>query len=133
MTRFVALLFSLIAVSTFGIEQDISAEYVGKYTTKKQECTGNKYVELNSKSIKFNSGSFNLVMDNVDHCYSCEGGARYSGIVVWLFPEFGVVSPSRAVLTLNHGEEIGMLGVELKEPNLVSNMGFERAVLSKCP
>ena len=131
--RLLLVLVSWCLVShSYAIEQDISKRYLGKYAKSAKECQSSSFVTLFAKTIKLTNGEFSVQLSGIDHCYSCEGGARYSGKVVWLFPEFGTQSPSRAMFTLNHNEQQGKLGVILKDPVLASSMGFTEAVLLKC-
>jgi len=67
-----------------------------------------------------------------DLCYSCAGGAKYSGIEVWVTPNFH--NPKSGCLTLrfNDGERKGIMVVEFIDKSLGERFPFEKYNFIKC-
>jgi len=66
----------------------------------------------------------------IDTCFSCEGGARYSGIVVWATPTNSEGQSFTAYF--NAGERKGVTIVEIPSFELQSQFPLHNVKLKHC-
>jgi hypothetical protein len=68
-------------------------------------------------------------------CYSCEGGAQYSGEVVWLLPEFHSGNGVQFTVYFNANEEKGITVLQFEKEekeNIKKRFPLHDVKLRKC-
>ena len=64
-------------------------EFLGDWVPKTSTCQSQLRFRVEAQRVVLINHSQSTSFENLDFCYSCEGGARYSGMVVWMIAEFG--------------------------------------------
>lgn len=70
--------------------------------------------------------------EKIDLCYSCEGGAKYDGNVIWLTPESDTDSRVPFIAYLNAGEKMGVTVVDIDVSALKKRFPLDELELKKC-
>ncbi len=63
-------------------------------------------------------------------CYTCEGGTKYQGMVVWMSPVPDVPGPAAFTVYFNEGEQRGVARVELSQQ--LKGIALQQVVLRNC-
>lgn len=106
-------------------------EFVGDWVPRRVSCESPAKLRVGAKTVTLINDSDSQNFGNLDLCYSCEGGARYDGAVVWLVPEFGK-SPGLFTVYFNAKEEKGTTVVEFESPQLKKRFPLHEVKLRKC-
>ncbi len=77
------------------------------------------------------NGAQSKAFGNLDFCYSCEGGAKYSGKVVWMMAEFGGKTDPPFTAQFNAGEKLGVAMLDL-QPGLQRQFPLQQVALKRC-
>lgn len=64
-------------------------------------------------------------------CFSCEGGARYAGQVIWVLPK-SEAETMQFVLYLNADERVGTARLEIQSDTLSSAFPLHQTQLKRC-
>lgn len=68
---------------------------------------------------------------DLDMCYSCEGGAKYNGRVVWLMPESHKnITPF--TVRFNADEKRGITKLDIQEADLKRQFPLHDVALKRC-
>jgi len=124
------LIFGLsgAAVAVPGVPPDFLGDWVPKTST----CQSELRFRVEAKSVVLINGSQSKSFGNLDFCYSCEGGARYNGIVVWMMPEFGGKTEAPFTAQFNAGEKVGVAKLDLQKPELKRQFPLHQVALKRC-
>jgi hypothetical protein len=76
------------------------------------DCTKEPKVTLQATAITILSAGKATRLSPIDACFSCEGGARYEGIVVWVSQLGADRNPIEPFFYFNAGEKKGALAME---------------------
>jgi hypothetical protein len=108
-----AALAALILLSTAGAAQAVppSPDLFGRYAPG-GDCAKEPRVTLEEKALTIQAAGKTTRLSPIDACFSCEGGARYQGIVVWVSQLGQDGNPVEPFFHLNAGEKRGMLAVD---------------------
>lgn len=80
------MLLAMTLAAGRALAEDIPAEFRGTWKPRQEHCQSGAAMLVDRESITLKSTHRSRRFANVDVCYSCEGGARYGGIVVWAMP-----------------------------------------------
>ena len=111
---------------------EVPPEYLGDYVPRAATCQSALRFRVEADRVELINGARTRRFGNIDLCYSCEGGAKYSGRVVWLMPEFGGTTDAPFTAAFNAGEQIGVVKLEMA-PALNAQFPLHRVALKKCP
>jgi len=76
------------------------------------DCTKEPKVTLEEKAITILAAGKATRLSPIDACFSCEGGARYEGIVVWVSQLGPDRNPIEPFFYFNAGEKKGALAMD---------------------
>ena len=76
------------------------------------DCAREPKVTLDAKAITIQSAGKATRLAPIDACFSCEGGARYDGIVVWVSQLGPDRNPIEPFFYFNAGEKKGALAMD---------------------
>ena len=107
-------------------------EYVGDWVPKSGTCDSKLKFRIEGKQVILKNGDLSKAFGDLEYCLSCEGGARYSGKVVWLYPEFNSGKQAPFVAYLNAGEKIGVTVLEIKDAGLKQQYPLHNVPLKRC-
>jgi hypothetical protein len=138
MKNFITSLFLIIMTI-------IAFDSAGADLTKAEKFMQGTWVPQNIKSCK-SSTKFEIFEEHLvihykadsarfgdfDLCFSCAGGAKYSGIEVWLSPDFNNPNGGCFTLRFNDGERKGIMKVDFIDKNLGQRFPFEKYNFIKC-
>ena len=128
----VALFFLAVSTVAFAVEPPVPEEFVGIWIPAGSSCQAKIGLRVEGTTVTLFNGSDYQQYGNLDICYSCEGGARYSGAVVWLLPEFGTERRAPFKVHFNDKEEEGTTVVEIARNDLKQRFPLHNVKLHKC-
>lgn len=131
MYRAFAVVFALLTVySTVAISgEPLPSELHGYWVPSKALCSSSLGVHVSPYAIQFRKGK-RVLSFPVEACFSCEGGVRYSGIVVWAIPVKAGNHPFTAYF--NAGERKGVSVVEISFSGLQAQFPLNNVELKHC-
>lgn len=134
MKLFVSLWLLLVAMPVLAAELPVPVEFIGEWVPIGSSCAANSRLRVESNTVTLVNGSDSEQYGNLDLCFSCEGGARYSGIVLWLMPEFNKNKKARApfIVQFNAKEEKGITIVDIVRDDLMKRFPLHNVKLHKC-
>ena len=132
MKSFPGLWLLLVTIPVLATELPVPAEFVGEWVPVGSSCNANNLLRVASNSVTLINGPDSRQFENLDICYSCEGGARYSGSVVWLLPEFSHGGRTPFTVRFNANEEIGITVVTIERDDLKKRFPLHNLKLHKC-
>lgn len=107
-------------------------EFVGDWVPKSGSCDSKLKFRIEGRQVVLKNGDLSRAFGDLEYCHSCEGGARYSGKIVWLFPEFNSGKEAPFVAYLNAGEKTGVTVLELKDAGLKQQYPLHNVPLKRC-
>jgi len=110
--------------------EPLPPEFHGYWVPSGAACSSSLGIRVSAKAIQFSKGE-NKQSFPVDPCFSCEGGARYSGIVVWAAPA-NSENQAPFIAIFNSGERKGVTVVEISSPGLQSQFPLNNVELKHC-
>ena len=130
MTKKLVLLLCSIFQNFAFAAVPIPSEFLGKWVLKSSNCNAPVSLNVNTNSVKFQNGTDARLFSNVEACFTCEGGAKYAGIVVWAIP----ATKGEAAFTIyfNAHEVKNDAVVEIQSASLKSKFPIENQVLRHC-
>lgn len=110
--------------------EPLPPEFHGTWVPAGSACPSPLAISVSTQSIQFRNAKSERSFQ-VEACFSCEGGARYNGIVVWATP-----TEPQAELAFtayfNAGERKGGAVVEVLAPGLQSQFPLNKVELRRC-
>ena len=67
----------------------VPPEFLGDWVPRTATCQSQLRFRVEVKRVVLINNLHSIPFGNLGFCYSCEGGAKYSGKVDWMMPEFG--------------------------------------------
>jgi hypothetical protein len=122
----------LVTLPVLAIEFPVPAEFIGEWVPVGGSCNANSRLRVESNTVILVNGTDSQPFGNLDLCFSCEGGARYSGLVVWLLPEFKQGGRTPFTVRFNAKEEKGITVVEIERDDLKQRFPLHNVKLRKC-
>ena len=113
-------------------ERDVPAEFIGDWVPADASCASTIRLRVAPRTVTLINGSDAQQFGHLDICFSCEGGARYAGIVVWLLPEFSSKGRGPFRVRFNAGEERGVAIVEFEKADLRQRFPLHKMKLHRC-
>lgn len=110
--------------------QSIPSEFLGHWVPKSASCSSPLSLNVTSTSVTFKNAKESRTFSNVEPCFSCEGGARYSGIVVWLTTTGSEETPF--TVYFNASEIKNTAVIELESSELKSKFPLNNLRLKRC-
>jgi len=129
---FLDLWLLLVTLPALAVELPVPAEFIGEWVPVGSACNANSRLRVESTSVTLANGSDSQQFGNLDLCFSCEGGARYSGMVLWLLPEFNKGGRTPFTVRFNAKEEKGITVVEIERDALKERFPIHNVKLHKC-
>jgi len=130
-TTIVALLVFLFGLPTAVLAAPLENALLGTWAPKgSQAFKAGPMVKVLPDKIILQNGRDSAQFGDLDACYTCEGGANYNGIVVWVVPEFSKKS-APFTLYFNAGEKRGVLQIEFMDHELEKRFPL-KSLLRKC-
>ena len=110
----------------------VDKEFQGIWIQNSQNsCASAIRIEVRKDSVVLHNNKDTAKFGNLDVCYSCAGGAQYSGIEVHLFPE-KEIAPSPFIIRFNADERKGILVIEMQDVKLKNRFPFDKYIFKKC-
>jgi hypothetical protein len=110
----------------------VEKQFQGIWITKDQSsCLVSIRVEVRKTTVVLRNGNHVATYGDIEMCYSCAGGAQYSGIEVQLYPEKETV-PSPFIIRFNPDEKEGLMTIEIQDSKLKKSFPFEELIFKKC-
>jgi hypothetical protein len=111
-------------------EQLVPTEFSGKWVPESESCHSPLSLEVTPKEITFINKNEKQAFSNIKPCFSCEGGAQYSGIVVWLTTTD--INESPFTIYFNAKEVKNSALVEITSNELNAKFPLNKVELKKC-
>jgi hypothetical protein len=104
-------------------------EFHGYWVPQTSTCKSELGLHVEPTGVSLQNGAISRLF-TTQTCFSCEGGARYSGIVVWVSP----ISTSEApfFVYFNADERRGIARIEITSPELRSEFPIKNVKLKRC-
>lgn len=109
------LLMLYFGIEIFAREIAVPSEFIGEWVAVGTSCKANNKLKIEEKTVTLINGSDSQEFGHLDVCFSCEGGAKYDGITVWLIPEFTDKNRSPFLIRFNADEERGIAEISKME------------------
>ncbi len=109
--------------------ESLPSELYGYWVPSRAACSSSLGIRVSAQTIQFRKGDKQLSFQ-IEPCFSCEGGARYSGIVVWAIPKNSKDQSFTAYF--NAGERKGVTVVEIPSSELQSQFPLNNVKLKNC-
>ena len=111
---------------------EVPTEFLGDWVPQSATCQSPLKFQVEAKRVLLINGSQSKIFGNIDVCYTCEGGAQYSGNVVWLLPEFGRKSNSSFTANFNAEEKLGVVKLAIENLDLKKQFPLHQVALKHC-
>lgn len=122
----------VVCAPVFALGPPVPDEFIGDWTPMKSACKSATILRVELESVSLLSKADQLSFGDLDICYSCEGGVRYSGEVVWLSPDFNKSGTVPFIIRFNANEKKGVTRIEFLDPELKKRFPIENVALRKC-
>ena len=132
MKLIISLLAIIISTAVFAVGPPVPEEFIGIWVPVKNSCESKNKLQITKNNVTLINSSDKKQFGNIDICYSCEGGIRYSGEVVWLTPEFNSGGMSPFFVYFNANEETGITVVDIQDHELKRRFTLHNLKLKKC-
>ena len=128
MRSFVWSLLLLVSLCVLA-EEPVPKELQGYWVPTASSCKSTLGVLVAASSVEFRGPRKKQAVPT-QTCFTCEGGARYSGIVIWVLP--AALTQDEFTLHLNSGERKGVAKVEFENPERWSSFPIHNVDLKRC-
>ena len=131
--KFLLSLCLFLYVSTvLAIEPPVPAEFIGLWVPEGGSCQAISGLRVEQESVTLFNGPDSQKYGDLDICHSCEGGARYSGEVVWLLPDFRKGIRNSFTVRFNANEEKGITVIDIDRDDLKKRFPLHNVKLHMC-
>ncbi len=132
-TQMVTMAALLVAsVPVFALGPPVPDAFIGDWAPMKSACKSATILRVELESVSLLGKADQQSFGDIDICYSCEGGTRYSGEVVWLSPDFNQSGTAPFIIRFNANEKKGVASIEFLDPELKKRFPIENIALRKC-
>jgi hypothetical protein len=124
----------LIVLATAGhaFATEVPKEFLGYWVPQSASCQSGLRFRVEPSSVILQNGERKRTFGDLDVCYSCEGGAAYSGQVVWLVPEFNSNDLPPFTAYFNAGEKSGVTKLNIQEVEIQKAFPLHDLALKRC-
>lgn len=129
MRRFLVTALALVAGYVSAGEPHVPKESQGYWVPASASCVSDLGVFIGASSVEFRNKQQRRLI-KTQACFSCEGGARYSGIVIWVTAD--VPGSGEFTVYLNSEERQGMAKVEIDDTAMRSAFPLDGIALKRC-
>lgn len=127
------LLIIYFWIEIFAREIPVPSEFIGKWVPIGASCKSENKLKVEEKTVTLINGSDTQKFGHLDVCFSCEGGAKYDGITVWLIPEFTDNNQSPFLIRFNTDEKQGIAEIsKMGQEDLKMRFPIHNTKLYKC-
>lgn len=134
MKRIYVLCLLMFSIPAFAVEFPVPDEFIGDWLPASSDCKSALGIRVEKSSVTLFNGTDTKKFGDLDICYSCEGGASYSGDVVWLLPEFHS-GGSQFTVFFNAHEKKGISVIEFQKSekdDIKKRFPLHNVELNKC-
>ncbi|MBK5969326.1 MULTISPECIES: hypothetical protein [Thiorhodovibrio] len=128
----IALIFALVISNSAVAAGQTPSEFVGLWVPLNASCQSDLAFLVGPDNVTLRNGQKKRAFGDLDFCYSCEGGVRYNGIVVWMKPEFSSGS-EYFLAAFNAGEQRGVTKLDIQDKAIQRAFPLDDVALKKCP
>jgi len=107
----------------------VPKDFLGDWVPQKSVCGSPLKLRVTPTAVELINGRDTQLYGKVETCLSCEGGAKYDGIVVWLFP---TMDETPFYVRFNSDEKPGVTQLEMDDAALAKRFPFQDRPLRKC-
>lgn len=125
-----AVLALLAYTSPVQSAEPLPSEFHGTWVPAGSACPAPLGISVSAQAIQFRNAKSKRSFP-VEACFSCEGGSRYDGIVVWATPT-GTQAELPFTAVFNAGERKGVAVVDVLSPTLQSQFPLNKVELKRC-
>jgi hypothetical protein len=129
--RFLGIGVLFAAISVNAAESTVPSEFLGDWVPSKASCKSKMRLHVASTTITLINGADSQQFGNIDVCHTCEGGAQYSGNVIWLSPEFNS-GDAPFMVRFNADEAMGVAVVDMESSSIGNRFPIYDMKLRKC-
>jgi hypothetical protein len=131
MNKTIVLLAMAMSSGSTWADDDMPKEFLGRWVAQTQSCanSGAAAIKIEREAIELSDARGKLTYRDIEVCYSCEGGSRYNGIVLWATPK---QTPAPFVLYLNAHEHAGAAEIEILDETLQRRFPSGTTALQHC-
>ena len=106
-----------LSVATFTLAEAGPITLEGTWAPKSLGCNSSLKLVVNTEAVSLVNGSDRYSEPRIKfvECLACEGGARYTGIAIWLIPDTNPESWAPFSIQYNAKEERGRTIVHIEE------------------
>ncbi len=125
---------SLIFFLCFEISwaSSIPNEFRGIWKPSTESCKVEYGFRVGENTVSLFNKKQSIKLNNVDLCYSCEGGARYEGIIVWFIAKPSDSESPSLTGRFNVNEREGVTILDFNAKNLTELYPLNSLELIKC-
>lgn len=130
-----SLAFLVVLAATghaHAIATEVPKEFLGNWVPQSASCQSGLQFRVEAGRVVLQNGEKSRAFGDIDICYSCEGGAKYSGEVVWLIPEFNSNDSPTFTAYFNAGEKRGVTKLDIKKAEIKQAFPLHDVALKKC-
>lgn len=131
MRSIVSVILLVLSAATWSV-QGVPPDFVGDWVPKALTCQSQLRLRVEPDRAVLINGPLSKAFGNLDFCYSCEGGAKYSGMVVWMLPEFGGKVDPPFTARFNADERPGVAQLEFRDPETRRQFPLHLVPLKRC-
>jgi len=126
------LVVSLLAIGAAGAAP-MEPPLLGHWVPKEFGCRSGMRVTVSADSVVLAIDDVHGVFKGVEPCYTCEGGTKYQGIVVWAIQMNNSEGVSPFVVYFNYREQRGVTVIEFQDEELKDRFPqFDMRPMRKC-
>lgn len=129
---YIASLLTLILSTSALAASNAPPEFLGLWVPRGNSCDSNLSFLVETEKVTLRNGDQKRSFGDLDFCFSCEGGARYNGIVVWMKPEFSSGSEF-FMAQFNAEEQSGVTKLDIQDKAIRRAFPLDGVPLKKCP
>lgn len=131
MRYIIALAPILLTVSAWAVPE-VPPDFLGDWVPATRSCQSDLRFRVEPSAVVLINGAQSKSFGNLDFCYSCEGGAKYNGKVVWLLPEFGGKDEPPFTAYFNAGEKVGVVKLDFQDAEVKRLFPLHQVPLKRC-
>ena len=129
MRPFIAAILALAVATAAAAGQPVPRGSQGYWVPANSSCKSELGIRVTGSSVEFVNRQQRKLF-NTEACFSCEGGAQYSGVVIWVAPRSA--DNKAFTLYLNADEQEGVARIDLESAPLRSAFPLHDVALKRC-
>lgn len=129
--RFIISVCAFIAASSV-FASEVPKEFLGDWVPRAASCQSELKFRVEPRRVILQNGATTRTFGDIDICFSCEGGAKYDGKIVWLMPEFNSNNPLPFTVYFNAEEKLGVTKIDIQDSQIQKTFPLNGVALKKC-